>query len=58
MVKMKCRQTSNIKRTLLDTNIIDHPDGASHVNAPSTTFSFSWLQRIGQRQRQDEAIII
>ena len=36
-------QTSNISRTLLDNNIVDHSDvvGASPVGAAATTSSFS-----------------
>ena len=41
--KFMYRQVSNIRRTLVDNNIVDHSDavGASPVGAASTTSSFS-----------------
>ena len=51
------RQVSNIRRTLVGNEIVDHSDvvGASPVGTAPTTFSFStWLHWIGQRQLQDE----
>ena len=53
------RQTSNISRSLVGNDIVDHADviGASPVRAAPTTSSFSintWLQWTGQRQLQDE----
>ena len=54
---------SNISRTLVGNEIVDHSDvvGASLVGAASTTSSFptnTWLNGTGQRQHQDETITI
>ena len=51
------REVSNLRRTSLGNEIVDHSDvvGASPVGAAPTTSSFStkhWLQWIGQRQVQ------
>ena len=56
-------QTSNISCTPVGIKIADHSDvvGASPVAAASTISSFrlkAWLQLIGQRQLQDETIIV
>ena len=51
------RQTCNKSRTLEGNKIVYHEDvvGASPVGAvPTTTRLNTWLQRIGQRQLQDE----
>ena len=42
-MQAKCRKISNIKRTFVDNEIVDHSDvvGASPVGAAPTTSSFS-----------------
>ena len=57
--EMNYRQVSNIRRTLVGNEIVDHSDivGASPVGAAPTTSSSrlnTWLQWIGQKQLQDE----
>ena len=57
------RQTYNIRLTLVGNKHVDHSDlfGTSPVGAAPTKSSFwlnTWLQRITERQLQDERRII